>query len=49
MPGTIVDAGMGEYDGEVIHFMRPNPNAKDIYKPLDIVEHIKHVKQYGTY
>lgn len=36
-------------DGEVIHFMRPNPNAKDVYKPLDIVEHIKHIKQYGTY
>lgn len=28
---------------------RPNPNAKDIYKPLDIEEHIAFQKLYGIY
>ena len=29
-------------------FFRPNPNYKDIYKPLSLKKHIKHVKKYGV-
>lgn len=36
-------------DGRTIHFFRPNPNAKDIYAPLSIEEHIQHQKTYGIY
>lgn len=36
-------------DGETIHIYRPNPNAKEVYKPLEISEHISHVKIYGSY
>lgn len=36
-------------DGKVITMYRPNPNDKDIYKPLEINEHIKHVKENGCY
>ena len=32
-----------------ITIYRPNPNAKDIYNPLEITEHIAHRKIYGTY
>ena len=32
-----------------IEFYRPNPNAKEVYKPLDINEHIAHQRIYGTY
>lgn len=31
-------------DGETIHIYRPNPNAKDVYKPLSLKDHIKFVK-----
>ena len=36
-------------DGQVIHIYRPNPNAKEVYKPLNLQDHIVHCKQYGTY
>jgi hypothetical protein len=36
-------------DGETIRFYRPNPNAKGVYKPLELSEHIAHCKTYGTY
>ena len=36
-------------DGKKIHFLRPNPNAKEIYHPLNIEEHIQHVRIYGLY
>lgn len=32
-----------------IELYRPNPNAKEVYKPLDINEHIAHQRIYGTY
>lgn len=32
-----------------IEFYRPNPNAKEVYKPLDIELHIAHQKIYGSY
>ena len=36
-------------DGETIRFYRPNPNAKNIYHPLSIENHIAHKKIYGSY
>lgn len=36
-------------DGKNIHWYRPNPNAKNVYKPLNIEEHIKHNRIYGSY
>lgn len=38
-----------DYKSNTITIYRPNPNAKDIYKPLDIEQHIKHIQIYGTY
>lgn len=35
-------------DGETIRMFRPNPNAKEVYKPLPIDQHIAHVKIYGS-
>lgn len=32
-----------------IEFFRPNPNAKEVYKPLDVDLHIAHRKIYGSY
>lgn len=32
-----------------IEIFRPNPNAKDVYKPLEIEQHIAHQKIYGIY
>lgn len=32
-----------------ITWYRPNPNAKNVYKPLEIEEHIAHQKIYGSY
>ena len=31
-------------DGETIHIYRPNPNAKEVYKPLSLKDHINFVK-----
>ena len=36
------------YKDNTIIIYRPNPNAKEIYKPLEIEEHIAHSKIYGT-
>lgn len=36
-------------DGKVVHFYRPNPNAKHVYKPLTTNDHIAHVRTYGLY
>lgn len=36
-------------DGKTIIFFRPNPNFKDIYKPLSLNERITHIKKYGCY
>lgn len=46
--GSIVDCYYELSDYEVT-FFRPNPNAKDIYKPLELSEHIAHQKIYGCY
>lgn len=34
-------------DGETITMYRPNPNAKEIYKPLPLDLHLAHRKIYG--
>ena len=34
-------------DGETLHIYRPNPNNKDIYKPLSTEEHRKHCREQG--
>ncbi len=36
-------------DGKTITFYRPNPNAKTLYIPTEINEHINHQKEYGCY
>lgn len=41
--GSIVDCYFLN-DGKTIHIYRPNPNAKNVYKPLDIRDHIDFVK-----
>lgn len=37
------------YKNNTITIYRPNPNAKDIYKPLKIEDHISHHRIFGTY
>ena len=34
-------------DGETLHIRRPNPNVKDIYKPLSTEEHIAYCRKNG--
>ncbi len=46
--GLIVD-GYYTNDGETIAFYRPNPNAKEIYKPLSVKDHIAFQREYGVY
>jgi len=41
--GSIVDCFFLN-NGETIHIYRPNPNAKEVYKPLALKERIKFVK-----
>ncbi len=36
-------------DGKTITIYRPNPNSKEVYKPLSHNEHIAHKRIYGTY
>lgn len=36
-------------DGEAITIYRPNPNAKAVYEPMNIWDHIRHCARYGTY
>ena len=37
------------YKSKTITIYRPNPNAKNIYDPLELQEHISHTKIYGLY
>lgn len=37
------------YKTKTITIYRPNPNAKNIYDPLELQEHISHTKIYGLY
>lgn len=46
--GRIV-TGYYRNDGETIFIYRPNPNAKEVYKPLGINDHISHKRIYGSY
>jgi hypothetical protein len=41
--GSLVDCyiGIGE---NIIDVYRPNPNAKEVYKPLEITEHINYIR-----
>ena len=34
-------------DGETIRIYRPNPNCKQVYKPMPLEEHIAHQKRFG--
>lgn len=36
-------------DGKEITIYRPNPNAKEVWKPLELKDHIAHQKIYGSY
>ena len=45
--GSIVDCYFTN-DNEVLTIYRPNPNCKEIYKPLDLVEHIKFAKSHAV-
>lgn len=36
-------------DGETVTIYRPNPNAKGVYHPLTIQQHINHRQIYGSY
>nr|DAE88671.1 MAG TPA: hypothetical protein [Caudoviricetes sp.]DAN17138.1 MAG TPA: hypothetical protein [Caudoviricetes sp.] len=36
-------------DGKIIHWYRPNPNARNVYKPMTIQQHIKHREVFGSY
>ena len=36
-------------EGDRIKFYRPNPNAKEVYHPLDVGDHIAHLRIYGCY
>ncbi len=36
-------------DGNTITIHRPNPNAKEVYKPLPLDQHIAHKQIYGSY
>ena len=44
--GSVVDCYTYSDDNKVIIY-RPNPNAKEVYKPLDIKEHIEFNKLNG--
>lgn len=46
--GSIVDCFYKETKDKVI-FYRPNPNAKNVYHPLPLKEHIEYQKQNGTF
>lgn len=36
-------------DGENILFYRPNPNAKGVYRPMALEDHLAHRRIYGSY
>lgn len=46
--GHIVDCYYTKINNTITLY-RPNPNAKEIYKPLSIEDHIAYKKIYGTF
>lgn len=46
--GSIVDCYILN-DGKTLHVYRPNPNAKEVYKPLPLDEHIEYVRKHGLF
>lgn len=46
--GSIVD-GFYTNENNVITFWRPNPNCKDIYKPMELEEHIAYHQAHGVW
>ena len=36
-------------DGKTISIYRPNPNAKEVYKPLSLKAHIEYAMKYGSF
>ena len=46
--GSIVDCFFTN-DGNEVVFYRPNPNAKDVYKPLALRDHIEYTIRNGTF
>ena len=36
-------------DGKTIHIYRPNPNAKEVYKPMSLEDHIAYKKVMGVF
>ena len=46
--GSVVECYYAHVDGK-IRIYRPNPNAKDVYKPLSPMEQIGHQLRYGIY
>lgn len=36
-------------DGKIVHWYRPNPNSKNVYKPMTLQQHIRHREVYGLY
>lgn len=36
-------------DGKIIHWYRPNPNARNVYKPMTLQQHIRHHEVFSSY
>lgn len=50
--GSIVTGyflNMSEFGGEHVYIYRPNPNAKEVYKPLPTKKHIEFVNKYWLF
>ncbi len=46
--GSLVDCYILN-DGDVLHVYRPNPNARAVYQPLPLEEHIAYKKEHGGF
>lgn len=46
--GSIVDCYY-TVNGDTVAFYRPNPNAKNVYEPMAILDHIKYQKENGIF
>ena len=46
--GGIVDCFFVNNGSEII-FYRPNPNAKEVYKPLSLTEGIEYTRKFGSF
>lgn len=46
--GKIIDSYFRTTEKE-IEIYKPNPNAKDVYKPITLEEQIAHLNKFGTY